>query len=102
MINDQIKIYKDLFYKRDESLNKEQRFDVLLAMDHFRVNVEDELRQDVDRIIREELIYLKLSIDNVDDSTQKKKTKKKSKKNKRKNKNKDLVANRSDEKRKKV
>ena len=65
LINEQLTIYKDLFYERDESSNREQRYDVLLAMDHFRVDVEEELRQVVDRLVRDELIYLKLAIDSV-------------------------------------
>jgi hypothetical protein len=62
-------------------------------MDQFRPEVEDELRRDVDNILRNELIYLKLAIDNTEDKKLKKKKKKKKKK-KRKKKVKDLVANR--------
>ena len=93
MINNQLSIYKDLFYNRDESYNKEQRYDQLLLMDHFRPTVEDELRRDVDNILRHELVYLKLAIDNSEDKVMKK-SKKKKKRKQRKKKVKDLVANR--------
>jgi len=84
-------IYKELFYQRDESYNETQHYDKLLVMDHFRPEVENELRHDVDNILRNELIYLKLAIDNSED----KKTKKNRKqKKKRKKKMKDIVANR--------
>jgi hypothetical protein len=64
-------------------------------MDQFRPEVEDELRRDVDKILRSELIYLKLAIDNTEDKKMKKsKKKKKRKKKKRKKKVKDFVANR--------
>jgi len=92
-INDQMRIYKDLFYGRDESYNNEQHYDTLLVMDHFRPEVENELRNDVDNILRNELIYLKLAIDNIKDK-QVKKSKKKKKKKKRNKKVKDIVANR--------
>jgi hypothetical protein len=62
-------------------------------MDQFQPEVEDELRRDVDNILRNELIYLKLAIDNTEDKKSKK-SKKKNKKKKRKKKVKDLVANR--------
>lgn len=93
IVNEQMTIYKDLFYERDESHNKEQRYDTLLAMDHFRPEVENEIRRDVDNILRNELIYLKLSIDNSIDK-QTKKSKKKKKKKKRNKKVKDILANR--------
>jgi hypothetical protein len=86
-------IYKELFYERDESYNETQKYDKLLAMDHFRPEVEDELQHDVDNILRNELIYLKLAIDNIEDKKPKKRKKKKKKK-KRKKKIKDIVANR--------
>jgi hypothetical protein len=86
-------IYKELFYERDESYNEEQHYDTLLAMDHFRPEVENELRQNVDQILRNELIYLKLAIDNAEDKPTKK-SKKKKKKKKRTKKVKDIVANR--------
>jgi hypothetical protein len=88
-------IYKELFYERDESYNQEQHYDTLLAIDHFRPEVENELRLDVDNILRNELIYLKLSIDNAEDKPSKK-SKKKKKKKTRKKKVKDIVANRYD------
>jgi hypothetical protein len=83
-------IYKELFYERDESHNETQHYDKLLLMDHFRPEVENELRHDVDNIFRNELIYLKLAIDNIED----KKSKKTKKKKKRKKKIKDILANR--------
>lgn len=86
-------IYKEFFYERDESYNPSQQYDKLLAMDQFRPEVEDELRHDVDSILRNELIYLKLAIDNTEDQKSKKRKKKKKKK-KRKKKMKDIVANR--------
>ena len=80
-----MKIYKELFYERDESFNKEQHYDKLLAIDQFRPEVERGLLHDVDNILRNELIYLKLSIDNVkDQSIRKRKHKKKTKKRKKK------------------
>jgi hypothetical protein len=86
-------VYKELFYERDESHNESQHYDKLLTMDRFQPEVEDELRRDVDNILRNELIYLKLAIDNTEDKKSKK-SKKKKKKKKRKKKVKDLVANR--------
>ena len=86
-------IYKDLFYERDESYNVEQRYDMLLATEQFRPEIEEELRQEVDDILRKELIYLKLAVDNSEDAPTKK-SKKKKKKTKRKKKVKDPVANR--------
>ena len=95
MMNNQLGFYKDLFYERDESYNSEQRYDRLLLMDEFRPVVEEELRHDVDNILRNELVYLKLAIDNSEDKPMKKSTKKKKKKRKqRKKKVKDLVSNR--------
>ncbi len=87
-------VHKELFYERDESHNEGQHYDKLLTMDQFRPEVEDELRRDVDNILRNELIYLKLAIDNAEDKKSKKKKKKKTKKKKKKKKVKDLVANR--------
>ena len=87
-------VYKDLFYGRDESHNVEQRYDMLLAIEQFRPEIEEELRHDVDEILRKELIYLKLAVDNSEDPPMKKNKKKKNKKKKRKKKTKDLVANR--------
>ncbi|CAF1118521.1 unnamed protein product [Adineta steineri] len=96
LINNQMGIYKELFYERDESYNKEQHYDILLSIDHFRPDVENELRHDVDNILRNELIYLKLAIDNVNDK-QIKKSKKKKKKKKRNKKVKDIIANRTND-----
>ncbi|CAF0723079.1 unnamed protein product [Rotaria sp. Silwood1] len=96
VINDQMNIYKELFYERDESYNKEQHYDTLLAIDDFRPEVENEIRHDVDSILRNELIYLKLAIDNVEDK-QTKKLKKKKKRKKRSKKVKDIVANRTND-----
>ena len=93
MINNQMGVYKELFYERDESHNEDQHYDRLLTIDRFRPEVEDELRRDVDQILRNELIYLKLAVDNIEEKNPKK-TKKKKKKKKRKKKAKDLVANR--------
>ncbi|CAF2358990.1 unnamed protein product [Rotaria sp. Silwood2] len=96
VINDQMNIYKELFYERDESYNKEQHYDTLLAIDNFRPEVENEIRNDIDNILHNELVYLKLAIDNAED----KQTKKSKKKKKRKNRNKkikDIVANRTND-----
>ncbi|CAF0820478.1 unnamed protein product [Rotaria sordida] len=96
IINNQMNIYKELFYERDESYNKEQHYDTLLAIDHFRPEVENEIRHDVDNILRNELIYLKLAIDNTEDK-QTKKSKKKKKRKKRNKKVKDIIANRTND-----
>lgn len=85
-------VYKELFHERDESYNESQHYDQLLVIDQFRPEVEKELQQDVDNILRNELIYLKLAIDNAEDKKAKKKKKKKKKI--RKKKLKDIVANR--------
>ncbi|CAF0896390.1 unnamed protein product [Adineta ricciae] len=96
MMNNQLGVYKDLFYERDESYNSEQRYDRLLLMDEFRPAVEEELRHDVDNILRNELVYLKLAIDNSEDKPMKKsKKKKKKKRRRRKKKGQDLVSNRT-------
>ena len=94
MINDQLGVYKELFYERDESHNPRQHYDQLLTMDQFRPEVEEELQRDVDEILRNELVYLKLAIDNVEDRKSKKKKNKKKKKRRGKKKAKDLVGNR--------
>lgn len=93
MINEQLGVYKDLFHERDESHNVEQRYDRLLMLDQFRPTVEEQLRQEVDGVLRSELVYLKLAVDNSEDKA-KKKSKKKRKKRKRTKRGKDLVANR--------
>ena len=88
-----MKIYKELFYQRDESYNQKQQYDRLLAIDDFRSEVENEIGRDVDNILRNELIYLKLSIDKAEDKLLKTRKKRK-KKTKEKKKIKDIVANR--------
>lgn len=95
IINNQLGVYKELFYEQDETYNPTQEYDKLLAIDHFRPEVEEAFRRDVDMILRNELVYLKLAIDNaVDKKSKKKKKRKKKTKKKRKKKSKDIVANR--------
>jgi hypothetical protein len=95
IVDEQLRIYKNIFHERDESYNIEQRYDLLLAMDHFRADVEHQLQIDVDEIIRQELIYLKLAVDRTSDrSTNKKQQTKRKKLKKRDRKMKDIVANR--------
>ena len=90
-------VYKELFYERDDSMSGDRHYDLRLAMDNFRPGVEDELRQDVDLMLRHELVSLRLAVDNAEDKPAKKGKKKKAKKKKRKKKVKDPVANRSSE-----
>ena len=88
-------VYKELFHRRDDNMSGDRHYDLLMAMDHFRPEVEDELRQDVDLMLRHELVSLRLAVDNAEDKPTKKGKKKKTKKKKGKKKVKDPVANRS-------
>lgn len=89
MINEQVANYKNFFYERDEFYNEQQRYDVLLGIEEFRPKVEEELKRNVDEILREELIILRLSIDQMEESRKKSK-----KKRRKKKKIKDLIENR--------
>ncbi|KAF7658829.1 hypothetical protein LDENG_00007200 [Lucifuga dentata] len=88
------KAYRDVWQGRDESQNLQQHFDPQLVREEKRKEVEQEVRVQVDELMRHELKVLKLSIDH--DNGQKTKIKKGSKKKKKKNsKMKDLTKDRS-------
>lgn len=52
--------YKEVWEKRDETLNFEQKHDEELIKEHKRVEVEIEVRLHVDELMRQELKNLKL------------------------------------------
>ncbi|XP_073809094.1 dynein regulatory complex protein 11 isoform X1 [Danio rerio] len=97
------KLYKEVWQNRDEQQNFLQRFDAQLVREEKRLEVEVELRVQVDELMRQELKNLKLVVDR-DKGKKKKKVKKSSKKKKKKGrktgkkkkkKEKDLTADRT-------
>ncbi|MBN3287535.1 DRC11 protein, partial [Polyodon spathula] len=95
------KSYKDVWQGRDEGHNFSQRFDGELIKEEKRKEVEEEIRVQVDELMRQELKNLKLTVDREKGKKKKgkkggKKKKKKGKKGgKKKKKEKDLTADRT-------
>ncbi|MBN3307280.1 DRC11 protein, partial [Amia calva] len=96
------KTYEEVWRGRDERQNLVQRFDAQLVMEEKRGEVEEEVRMQVDELMRQELKNLKLAVDREKGKKKKKgkKGKKKKKKGKRsgkkkKKKDRDLTADRS-------
>ncbi|XP_029930624.1 dynein regulatory complex protein 11 isoform X2 [Myripristis murdjan] len=98
------KIYREVWRGRDESQNFLQRFDAELVREEKRLEVEEEVRVQVDELMRHELRNLKLVVDRdkgkkkkkaKKGSKKKKKKSKKSSKKKKKKKEKDLTADRT-------
>ncbi|KAJ8003910.1 hypothetical protein DPEC_G00153300 [Dallia pectoralis] len=98
------KMYKDVWQGRDERQNLLQRFDAQLAREENRTEVEEEVRVQVDELMRQEVKNLKLTVDREREKKKKqkkgkkgsKKKKKKGKKSvKKKKKVKDLTADRT-------
>ncbi|XP_076848767.1 dynein regulatory complex protein 11 isoform X2 [Brachyhypopomus gauderio] len=93
------RLYREVWQARDESHNFPQRFDPQLVREEKRREVEEEVRVQVDEIMKQELKTLKLVVDR--DKGMKKKSKKplkkkkKKGKKKKKKKEKDLTADRS-------
>ncbi|KAB5584412.1 hypothetical protein PHYPO_G00107250 [Pangasianodon hypophthalmus] len=97
------KIYREVWQARDEGQNFHQRFDPELVREEKRMEVEGEVRVQVDELMRQELKNLKLVVDR-DKGNKKKKGKKSNKKKKKKakksgkkkkKKEKDLTADRT-------
>ncbi|XP_063067929.1 dynein regulatory complex protein 11 [Engraulis encrasicolus] len=76
------KIYREVWQDRDERQNFPQRFDAQLVREEKRLEVEEEIRVQVDELMRQELKNLKLAVDK--DKGKKKKAKKTNKKKKKK------------------
>ncbi|KAK6482945.1 dynein regulatory complex protein 11 isoform X1 [Huso huso] len=97
------KSYKDVWQGRDEGHNFSQRFDGELIKEEKRKEVEEEIRVQVDELMRQELKNLKLTVDREKGKKKKgkkggkKKKKKKGKKGgkKKQKKEKDLTADRT-------
>ncbi|KAM9483755.1 LOW QUALITY PROTEIN: dynein regulatory complex protein 11 [Clarias gariepinus] len=96
------KIYREVWRARDEGQNFHQHFDPELVREEKRMEVESEVRVQVDELMRQELKNLKLVVDR-DKGKKKKKGKKSNKKKKKKakrvekkkKKEKDLTADRN-------
>nr|XP_014431162.1 dynein regulatory complex protein 11 isoform X2 [Pelodiscus sinensis] len=96
--------YKDVWQNRDEQWNFSQEYDPELVKEEKRKEVEEEIRLQVDELMRQELKNLKLAVDREKDKNQKtgkkgkkggKKKKKKGKKSGKKKKEKDLTPDRT-------
>ncbi|XP_030436027.1 dynein regulatory complex protein 11 isoform X2 [Gopherus evgoodei] len=92
--------YKDIWQNRDERWNFLQEYDPELIKEEKRKEVEEEIRVQVDELMRQELKNLKLAVDREKDKKRKKgkkggKKKKKKGKKKKKKKEKDLTPNRT-------
>uniref|UniRef100_A0A8C4TDS3 IQ motif containing with AAA domain 1 n=1 Tax=Erpetoichthys calabaricus TaxID=27687 RepID=A0A8C4TDS3_ERPCA len=86
----------EVWHVRDESANFIQRFDAELVKEEKRREVEEEIRVQVDELMRQELKNLKLAVDRDKGKKKKKKKGKKGKKGgKKKKKEKDLTADRT-------
>ncbi|CAF1628040.1 unnamed protein product, partial [Didymodactylos carnosus] len=80
MIKPGTETYQNMWETRDESSNFEQNYDSEIVKEEKRVEVVDEIRIEVDALMREELKNLKAAIDKTKDKKKKKKKKKKAKK----------------------
>merc|ERR1712226_1341863 len=91
------KLYKDLWDRKDESLNFKQKHDVEFIKEEKRREVEEQIRLTVDELMRQELKNLKLAVDRDKGKKGKKgkKSGKKKKGGKKKKKEKDLTADRT-------
>ncbi|CAM4538719.1 dynein regulatory complex protein 11 isoform X1 [Lepidochelys kempii] len=96
--------YKDVWQNRDEQWNFPQEYDPELIKEEKRKEVEEEIRVQVDELMRQELKNLKLAVDREKDKKRKKgtkgkkggkKKKKKGKKSGKKKKEKDLTPDRT-------
>lgn len=110
-INESVHSYRDVWQCRDEHNNFEQKYDGELVKEAKRIEVETEVRKQVDELMREELKNLKMAVDRdkggkkgkkgkksgkKSGKKKKKKSGKKSgKKGKKKKKEKDLTADRT-------
>ncbi|XP_065679936.1 dynein regulatory complex protein 11 isoform X2 [Hydra vulgaris] len=92
------KEYKDMWEQRDETLNFQQKHDVEIIKEQKRVEVENEIRLQIDELMREELMNLKLVVDQQAKKGKKgkhEKKKKGAKKSKKKKGEKDLTPDRT-------
>ncbi|XP_053899887.1 dynein regulatory complex protein 11 isoform X2 [Malaclemys terrapin pileata] len=93
--------YKDVWQNRDERWNFPQEYDPELIKEEKRKEVEEEIRVQVDELMRQELKNLKLAVDREKEKKRKKgkkggkKKKKKGKKSGKKKKEKDLTPDRT-------
>ncbi|XP_045150321.1 dynein regulatory complex protein 11 [Echinops telfairi] len=94
-------LFKDMWKNKDESWNFPQDYDPELIKEEKRKELESEIRLQVDELMRQELINLKLAVDREKELPPRgqkggnKKKGKKGKKGKRGKKEKDLTANRN-------
>ncbi|CAK8678578.1 unnamed protein product [Clavelina lepadiformis] len=97
--------YESVWRSRDESVNFQQKHDAVLIKEDKRIEVESEIRLQVDELMREELSNLKMALDRdkgkkgkkgkKSGKKKKKKGKKSGKKGKKGKKDKDLTADRT-------
>ncbi|CAF4688221.1 unnamed protein product [Rotaria sp. Silwood1] len=93
MMKPSTQTYQSFWETRDESNNFEQNHDNEIVKEEKRTEVQEEIRIEVDALMREELKNLKAAIDKTKDK--KKKKKKKKAKKKKKKKEKDLTPDRT-------
>merc|ERR1712136_315724 len=86
--------FEGVWKTRDEAQNFKQKHDVVLIKEEKRVEVEVEIRLQVDELMREELNNLKMALDR-NKGKKGKKGKKSGKKGKKGKKDKDLTADRT-------
>lgn len=97
-----MQFFVETWKNKDESGNKEQRYDEEMIKEDKRSEVEQELRKQVDVIMREELDLLKIAVERDKGkkgkiSKKRKRTKKKQSKKGKKKKDKDLTPDRTTE-----
>ncbi|XP_039609173.1 dynein regulatory complex protein 11 isoform X2 [Polypterus senegalus] len=92
-------VYKTVWQHRDETANFHQKHDLELIKEEKRKEIETEIRQQVDELMREELKNLKLAVDKDKGgrtkTSKKQKKKKGGKSGKKKKKEKDLTSDRT-------
>ncbi|XP_026860501.2 dynein regulatory complex protein 11 [Electrophorus electricus] len=100
-VSEGAKLYREVWQARDECYNFPQRFDPQLVREEKRQEVEEEIRLQVDELMKQELETLRMVVDRdkgrtkkMSNKTQKKK-KKKGQKKKKKKKGKDPTADRT-------
>ncbi|XP_044182545.1 dynein regulatory complex protein 11-like [Acropora millepora] len=87
-VNEAAATYKDVWQLRDEVANFEQKHDAELIKEAKRIEVEDEIRKQVDELMRQELKNLKMAVDREKGGKKGKKGKKSGKKSGKKKKKK--------------
>lgn len=87
-VNEAAATYKDVWQFRDETGNFEQKHDAELIKEAKRIEVEEEIRKQVDELMRQELKNLKMAVDREKGGKKGKKGKKSGKKSGKKKKKK--------------